>query len=263
MNFLIKKAVPFLGLVLISSVSFAQEQLTNKEIINLQTAKVSQDVILAKISASKSSFDLTAQGLIELDAAKISDRVIKAMFVASPPQAILHNQEVIKIAQSEVSTAILKEAIKQSPHQFEVSADALIALKNAKVPDSVVKEMLLNPAQGIMPTNENKGASPIPPKTTTPAPQNTTSNNVVNTVAQSSIIVTNAYEEVKNLKRIAEISASAKRAFGSQSKLRIEAIENLKKEAAAKGATHVLIQAENFAPTPLNTVSISGVAYKK
>ena len=40
-------------------------------------------------------------------------------------------------------------------------------------------------------------------------------------------------------------------------------IEKLKKEAALKGATHVLIQSENFAPTPVNTVSISGVAYKK
>ena len=42
-----------------------------------------------------------------------------------------------------------------------------------------------------------------------------------------------------------------------------ELIEKLKKDASSKGATHVFIQSENFAPTPTNTVSISGVAYKK
>ncbi|MEA5461984.1 hypothetical protein VB796_23135 [Arcicella sp. LKC2W] len=91
-----------------STTIFAQEVLTNKEVTNLQIAKVSQDIILAKISSSKCNFDLTPQGIIELDLAKVTDRVIKAMFVASPSKSVLHNADVIRIAQSDVSTSVLR-----------------------------------------------------------------------------------------------------------------------------------------------------------
>ena len=260
MKFSLKYAILFL--ISFNSTTFAQDALSNKEIINLQASKISQDIILAKISSTKCQFDLTAQGLIDLKAGKISDKVVKSMFVASPPTETMTNDDVIKLSDSDVSTTILKEKISKTAHKFDVGSEALIKLKTAKVSDSIVKEMILNPTQGLVTGVVTKTTIPVSPTTPFIPPVSPTNGNATQSTNKD-IIVTTVYEEVKNLKRIGDISVSASRLMGKQEKLRIEAIEKLKKEAALKGATHVLIQAENFAPTPTNTVSISGVAYKR
>ena len=256
--------IPLLIALLLCTVSslFAQESLTNKEIINLQTSKISQDLILAKISASKCQFDLTAQGLIDLKNGKLSDKVVRAMFVASPPMETMTNQDVIKLSDSDVSTAILKEKMSKTPHKFEVDSESLIKLKIAKVNDGVVKEMILNPIQGSSSSVAVVASKSSPVATNTPAIASIPSGKPNSIVLWEQVIVTNIFEEVKGLTRIGEVSASASKAFGKEEKLHKEAIDKLKKEAASKGATHVMIQSNNFAPTPLNTVSLSGVCYK-
>lgn len=262
MNYIKKTALFFTFCVLASTATYAQEALSNKEIVNLQASKISQDIILAKISSTKCQFDLTAQGLIDLKAGKISDKVVKAMFVASPPMETMTNDDVIKLSNSDVSSTILKEKISKTTHKFDVGSEALIKLKTAKVSDSIVKEMILNPTQGAVSGVIAKTTIPVSPTTAATPPVSQVSNAQTQS-SNKDIIVTTIYEEVQNLKRIGDISTSASRLYGKQSKLRVEAIEKLKKEAGLKGATHVFIQSENFAPTPINTVSISGVAYKK
>jgi hypothetical protein len=265
MKFIKKTALFSILCVLVPAITYAQEALSNKEIINLQASKISQDIILAKISSTKCQFDLTAQGLMDLKAGKLSDKVVKAMFVASPPVETMTNEDVIKLSDSDVSSTILKEKISKTAHKFDVGSEALIKLKTAKVSDAIVKEMILNPTQGVVTGEVAKTTIPVSATTAaTPSiPPVSQLNNSSTPTTNKDIFVTTIYEEVKNLKRIGDISASASKVFGKQEKLRIEAIEKLKKEAALKGATHVFIQSENFAPTPTNTVSISGVAYKR
>ncbi|MCU0467445.1 MAG: hypothetical protein MUF58_02505 [Arcicella sp.] len=258
MKFIKKTALFFNFFVLSSASTYAQNALSNKEIINLQASKISQDIILAKISSTKCQFDLTTQGLIDLKAGKISDKVVKAMFVASPPTETMTNDDVIKLSDSDVSTTILKEKISKTAHKFDVSSEALIKLKEAKVLNSIVKEMILNPMQVNAPSVVV--AATVPVGTTTPT---TNVKNNVGTISWEQVIVTNAFEEVKGLTRVGEVSASASRAYGKEERLRKEAVEKLKKEAAIKGATHVLLQSNSFAPTPFNTVSLGGVCYKK
>lgn len=96
MNYIKKAALLFTLCVLTNATTYAQEALGNKEIINLQSSKISQDIILAKISSTKCQFDLTAQGLMDLRSGKISDKVVKAIFVASPPMETMTNDDVIK-----------------------------------------------------------------------------------------------------------------------------------------------------------------------
>ena len=258
MNFFLKKCLLVSGIAMSTLTnSFAQEVLTNKEITNLQIAKVSQDIILAKISSSKCNFDLSPQGIIELDLAKVSDRVIKAMFVASPTKSVLHNEDVIRIAQSDVSTSVLRDAIKLFPHSFDVSPEALINLKNQKVPDSAVKDMIISPSSGSL------------NNTVDSKPQNT-STNVVNKVETTKpspnqgkeIVVTTVFEEVKGFKRVGEFKATAYRMFGGQDKLRTDALDKIKKDAQAKGVTHLLIQSDTYSPSPVNTMYIICIGYK-
>ena len=259
MNSFAKRCL-FVGIVLTSGNSFAQDPLTNKEVISLQIAKVSPDIILTKISGSKCAFDLTAQSLIELDAAKVSDKIIKAMLAASPPKISFNNQDVIRIAKSEVSTSLLREVIKLTPHKFDVSPEALIVLKNEKVPDSVVKDMLINPSQ------ENSSVITEVKPTNLNVPKVESSTTVTKPTTQTQgkdILVTNVFEEVKGLKRVSEFKATSQRVFGNQDKLRDEAMAKIKKEAKEKGVTHLFIQSDTYAMSPINTVSIICVGYKK
>lgn len=60
--------------------AFSQtETLTNKEIVLLTQAGLSEDLIIRKINDSKGDYDTTAHGLIELKKAGVSDVVIALM----------------------------------------------------------------------------------------------------------------------------------------------------------------------------------------
>jgi hypothetical protein len=76
------------------------------------------------------------------------------------------------------------------------------------------------------------------------------------------VVVTHNNDDVKGLCRVDDVTASAKKVFGDQTALREAATINIKKAAAKKGASVVLIQVDNFAMTPINNVSLVGVAYK-
>lgn len=75
------------------------------------------------------------------------------------------------------------------------------------------------------------------------------------------IIITRNADDIKGFTKIAEISADAKKLYGNQSKLREEATIKLKKEATKLGASIVLIQVDNFSMSPINNISLIGVAY--
>ena len=112
------------------------------------TAKVSQDLVLTKISTSKCQFDLTPASLIELKTARVSEKLVKAMFEAAPPKTSLTNEDIVKLHEAEVSRTIILEAIKKMPGKYDVSVDGLVKLSNAKVPDALVKEMVKAPVAG-------------------------------------------------------------------------------------------------------------------
>jgi len=76
------------------------------------------------------------------------------------------------------------------------------------------------------------------------------------------IVVTKSPDDVKGMTRVGDVSASAHMLFGDPASLRKSATAKIKKQAAELGATIVLIQTDDFEATPINNVSMSGVAYK-
>ena len=76
------------------------------------------------------------------------------------------------------------------------------------------------------------------------------------------VIVTRNSDDVKGMTRVGEVSASAHMVFGDPGSLRKKATIKIKQEAAKIGASVVLIQTDDFAPTPINNVNLVGVAYK-
>ena len=58
------------------------EVLTNQSIIKMVKAKVSDDIIIAKIRQSKTRFDLSTDGIVRLKTEGVSDRILSAMMSA-------------------------------------------------------------------------------------------------------------------------------------------------------------------------------------
>ena len=75
------------------------------------------------------------------------------------------------------------------------------------------------------------------------------------------VILTKDPNEVIGLVKKGEVQSKAQKGFGKESKLRITATEDLKKEVAKKGGFIVLVQSDNFSNSPLNNVTLSGIAY--
>jgi hypothetical protein len=53
--------------------------MTNRDVIRLVRAKISDDIIMAKIRQSKTRFDTSTEGLVALKEAGVSDDLINVM----------------------------------------------------------------------------------------------------------------------------------------------------------------------------------------
>jgi len=142
-----KKILFFFCTAFIANV-FAQEPITNRDIIMMKASKMSDDIILAKIAASTCDFDLTTSGILELKNAKITDKVVKEMLTASPPKEVMTNDDVINMVQAKLTSSVIMAKIEVTEHGFDVSPDGLIKLTTAKIPKSIVKKMMDAPTGG-------------------------------------------------------------------------------------------------------------------
>jgi hypothetical protein len=72
------------SMLAVGTAKAASEVLTNQSVIQMVTAKLPRDVIMAKIQSSKSKFDVTSDGLVSLNTNKVPKDIIKSMMVAGP-----------------------------------------------------------------------------------------------------------------------------------------------------------------------------------
>jgi hypothetical protein len=72
------------SMLAVGAAKASPEVLTNQSVIQMVTAKLPRDVILAKIQSSKSKFDVTSDGLVSLNTNKVPKDIIKSMMVAGP-----------------------------------------------------------------------------------------------------------------------------------------------------------------------------------
>lgn len=137
-----KKTFLFFFLSILTTGIFAQDTITNKDIILMKTSKMNNDIIQAKINSSQCDFDLSTSGLLELKNSKIIDRIIAEMLMASPPKEAMTNDDVVCMYQAKLSSTIILAKIDVTEHDFDVSPEGLIKLTTAKIPKSIVKKMM-------------------------------------------------------------------------------------------------------------------------
>ena len=140
----------------LSQAPASAEVLSNTSVVNMMTAKVSKDLILAKIRNTKSQFDVTAGGLVRLHQSKVSQDLILAMMGAAAdpklavpatgPAEVLTNNEVVQMVMGQLPRALIIEKIRVTKTRFDVTSDGLVSLQSSKVPDDVVKAMMAAPA---------------------------------------------------------------------------------------------------------------------
>jgi|GEM_PF-1933332 hypothetical protein len=156
--------------------------------------------------------------------------------------APLTNADIIKMTGAGLGPDIIISTIHGSTDkQFDTSVDALIALKQAKVDEAVIK-VIQTPSA--------------------PAPQVAAPSDAVTQTDWNKVILTKNNDDVKGLTRLGEVKGSSMGPFFTQNALRGRASNEIKKEAAKLGASIVLVQTDDFQGTPLNNVSMIGVAYK-
>jgi len=87
-----KKAISTLVFCLLLSFSaaavFAQEQMTNDEVISLTKAGLASSIIIGKIKSTKTNFDMSTDSLIKLKQAGVGDDVVGAMLEAKSGKSI-------------------------------------------------------------------------------------------------------------------------------------------------------------------------------
>jgi hypothetical protein len=72
------------AVLLIIGAAMGQETLTNDSVVEMVAAGLSDQIVIAKIQSSKTSFDLSTPALAKLTQAKVSDPVMKAMIEPKP-----------------------------------------------------------------------------------------------------------------------------------------------------------------------------------
>ncbi len=82
-----RKRLPALALLAISSLLFAQEELNNAAVIKLLKAGLSDDLIVTTIDASPGKYDTSADALTALRNAGADSKVISAVLMKSAPGA--------------------------------------------------------------------------------------------------------------------------------------------------------------------------------
>ncbi|HWQ32789.1 MAG TPA: hypothetical protein VNQ79_08035 [Blastocatellia bacterium] len=126
--------------------------LTNQDVIKLAQAKLSDDLIIAKIRQSKTNFDLSTDGLLQLKNAGVSDRVLKVMMnPAAEPEAPAQPEK----------TAVAPAARSRTTNETATPAKPPTQTVEQPAPEPVHK-VLENVAAG------KPGATLIRPKPTPP-----------------------------------------------------------------------------------------------
>jgi len=86
------KTLPFVSslpiLLLVAATAFAQETMTNEEVVSLTKAGLSPTIIIGKIRTSSPGFDVSTDSLIALKQAGVSEEVLAAMLEAKSGKSV-------------------------------------------------------------------------------------------------------------------------------------------------------------------------------
>jgi hypothetical protein len=108
---------------------------------------------LAKINATRNSFDVTVNGIINLHQGRVHQDVIRQMItlavdpklgtpVVRAPE-LLENQSILSLLAAKVPKTIVLAKIQSTKAVFDVTANGLVSLTQNKVPADLIKAMVV------------------------------------------------------------------------------------------------------------------------
>lgn len=136
----------------------AAEVLSNQDVIGMTSAKLSKDLLIAKINTTRNTFDVSVQGLIALHQGKVHQDVMRSMLnLAADPKLgtpskkaeVLDNQSVVSLITAKVPKAVILAKIQSTKSAFDVSSSGLVSLTQAKVPQDVIRAMVAKSSGGL------------------------------------------------------------------------------------------------------------------
>ena len=152
------------------------EILTNEAVMQMVTGKLSKDLIIGKIGATRPGFDLSSEGIITLCTNKVDQKIVQVMLDAGQSSVrrgnaaqslsgldeVLTNDVIVRMVSTKVPKQLILSKIQVSRSAFDISATGLVGLNTNKVPEDVIKAMMLPPppaaTKAVAPTRE----APVP-----------------------------------------------------------------------------------------------------
>lgn len=140
--------------------------MTNQGVLALKAAGLSDEIVIAKIKQAAANFDLGVADIIGLRTAKLSDPVIEAMLSAAPalqpapapgantrvigsdpfPHGVvgsMTNQDVLALKAAGLSDEIVIAKIKQTPAGYRIGIEQIVELENAQLSRAVIQAMVV------------------------------------------------------------------------------------------------------------------------
>jgi hypothetical protein len=130
-----------LWLLLPCTGGYAQDTLRNETIIRMVNARMSRELIEARIKTNPTRFDLTPYSYPDLLEAGVSESIIVSMWIASMPLSALTNADIMGMYHSKMPRSLISKRMLLGKADFDFSPEALKVLERAKIPNSLIKEM--------------------------------------------------------------------------------------------------------------------------
>jgi hypothetical protein len=137
---------------------FASQVLSNKDVINMVNAGLSEDVIIAKIKSAESSFDTSTPALAELKAANVPSSVVVAMVELSNKHASPLAKKRRSVGFADVKTIYIAEMGKSDESErFRSLLSDKLSEKGFTIADK--EEDSDATLKGTLSTEEEKGTT--------------------------------------------------------------------------------------------------------
>ena len=130
-----------LGLVF-TVVGFAQQAVSNADVVKLTQSGLSEDFILKLIDTQGSQLSTDASSLVQLKKDGVHERVITAITRKSPSREKLNTDSILSLAKAGFTDSFVIDLMARQPGTYNTDASRLVELKQAGLSERVLAKMV-------------------------------------------------------------------------------------------------------------------------
>jgi hypothetical protein len=131
------------GVVLLcAAAAYAQQTLSNADLIKLAKSGLSEDFILNLVDQQGSRLSSDVSSLVELKAGGVNERILSAIVKKSSSQEKLNSDSVLRLVNSGFSDGFITDLMNRQPGTYSTDASRLVELRKAGVSERILSLMV-------------------------------------------------------------------------------------------------------------------------